>query len=248
MSVLHKNIPDAPSGNGGKQYRHLFFDLDHTLWDFEANAKATLKELHTELQLEQKGINDFDLFHKNYIAHNEKLWERYRNGFIRQDELRIKRMRLALLDFKIADEELAKEMSARFLEQLPTRTILFPHATEILQYLANKGYILHLLTNGFEKTQHSKLMYSGLKPFFKEIITSESSNSLKPSREIFEFAFERCVAEKNECIMIGDSIEVDIIGAMNAGIDQVYVNHLGIEPTVTPTYTVNSLKELEKIF
>jgi putative hydrolase of the HAD superfamily len=248
MPVLHKNIPDAPFGDGGKQYRHLFFDLDHTLWDFEANAKATLKELYSALQLEEKGINDFDLFHKNYRAHNEKLWERYRNGFIRQEELRVKRMWLALLDFKIADEELAKEMSARFLELLPTRTILFPHAAEILQYLIDKGYILHLLTNGFEKTQHSKLMYSGLKHFFKEIITSELSNSLKPSKEIFEFAFERCAAEKNECIMIGDNIEVDIIGAMNAGIDQVYVNHLSIEPTVKPTYTVNSLKELEEIF
>ncbi len=229
-------------------YHHLFFDLDHTLWDFEANAKATLKELHTTLQLEEKGINDFDLFHRNYIAHNEKLWQLYRNGFVRQDELRVKRMWLTLLDFKIANEELAKEMSARFLELLPTRTILFPYATEILQYLVDKGYILHLLTNGFEKTQHSKLTYSGLKNFFKEIITSESSNSLKPNREIFEFAFERCAAKKNECIMIGDNIEVDIMGAMNVGIDQVYVNHLGIETTVKPTYTVTSLKELEQIF
>ena len=248
MAALHKNIPDTTLKDGGKQYHHLFFDLDHTLWDFEANAKATLKELHTALQLEEKGIHDFDLFHKNYIAHNDKLWERYRNGFIRQDELRVKRMWLALLDFKIVDEELAKELSARFLELLPTRTILFPYATEILQYLTDKGYILHLLTNGFEKTQNSKLMYSGLKHFFKEIITSESSNSLKPNKEIFEFAFERCAAEKSECIMIGDNIEVDIVGAMNAGIDQVYVNHLGVEPTVRPTYTVYSLKELEGIF
>jgi putative hydrolase of the HAD superfamily len=248
MSVLPRNIPDTPLGDRRKQYKHLFFDLDHTLWDFEANAKATLKELHSALQLENKGINDFDRFHKTYLAHNEKLWERYRNGFIRQDELRVKRMWLALLDFKIADEKLAKEMSDRFLELLPTRTTLFPYAIEILQYLVDKGYILHLLTNGFEKTQHSKLTYSGLKHFFKEIITSESSNSLKPNKEIFEFAFERCAALKNECIMIGDNIEVDIMGAMNVGIDQVYVNHLGIEPAVKPTYTVNSLKELEKIF
>ena len=230
------------------KYHHLFFDLDHTLWDFESNAKATLKELYTALQLAQKGINDFDLFHKNYLAHNEMLWERYRNGFIRQDELRVKRMWLTLLDFKIADEGLAKELSAQFLDLLPTRTILFPHATEILQYLIDKGYTLHLLTNGFEKTQHSKLIYSGLKPFFTEIITSESSNSLKPSREIFEFAFERCCALKDECIMIGDNVDVDIVGAINAGIDQVYVNHLGIEPSVKPTYMVHSLKELEEIF
>jgi putative hydrolase of the HAD superfamily len=207
-----------------------------------------LRELHAALQLQERGIDDFERFHKNYLAHNEKLWERYRNGYIKQEELRLKRMTLALLDFRIADEQLAKEMSVRFLDLLPTRTILFPYAKEILQYLLDKGYTLHLLTNGFEKTQHNKLMYSGLKPYFKEIITSEGSNSLKPNKEIFEFAIERCCAKPEECIMIGDNIEVDIIGAMNAGIDQVYVNHLGIEPEVKPTYIVGSLKELESIF
>lgn len=200
------------------------------------------------MSLEQKGVNDFELFHRNYIAHNEKLWERYRNGYIKQEELRVKRMWLTLLEFQIADEELAKELSVRFLDLLPTRTILFPHAKEILQYLSDKGYALHLVTNGFERTQHNKLLYSGLKPFFAEIITSEGSGSLKPNKEIFQFALSKCGTTPDQCIMIGDNIEVDIIGAMNAGIDQVYVNHLGIDPAITPTYTVNSLKELEKIF
>lgn len=230
------------------KYKHLFFDLDHTLWDFETNAKATLWELHAALQLEEKGVNDFDLFYRNYLIHNEKLWERYRNGYIKQEDLRVKRMWLTLLDFKIADEALAEELSVRFLDLLPTRTILFPYTREILEYLTGKGYLLHLLTNGFEKTQHNKLMHSGLKPFFREIITSEGSNSLKPSKGIFEFALEKCGTKAEECIMIGDSIEVDIIGAMNAGIDQVYVNYLGFEAAVKPTYTVNSLKELENIF
>lgn len=230
------------------KYKHLFFDLDHTLWDFEANARATLQELHVALQLGKRGVNDFELFHKNYLAHNEKLWERYRNGYIKQEELRVKRMWLALLDFKIADEELAKELSTRFLDLLPNRTILFPYTKEILRYLRDKRYVLNLITNGFEKTQHNKLMFAGLKPFFNEVITSEGSGSLKPNKEIFQFALEKCNADPRASIMIGDSIEVDIIGAMNAGIDQVYVNHLGVDPTVKPTYTVNSLKELEKIF
>ena len=230
------------------KYRHLFFDLDHTLWDFEANARATLEELYHSLQLEHRGVNDFDLFHKNYLAHNEKLWERYRNGFIKQEELRVKRMWLALLDFKIADDELAKEMSARFLDLLPTRTILFPYTKEILQYLADKNYELHLITNGFEKTQHSKLKHSGLDEFFKEVITSEGSNSLKPNKEIFDFALTKSGATKEQSIMLGDSIEVDIIGAKDFGIDQVYINHLGIDPPIKPTYTVTSLKQLEEIF
>ena len=251
-AVNKMNIRNPPLGDRSK-YKHLFFDLDHTLWDFEANAHATLKELHHSLGLEEKGVNDFELFHKNYLAHNEKLWGHYRNGLIKQDQLRVKRMWLALLDFKIADDELAKEMSARFLELLPTRTILFPYAKEILRYLKNKKYELHLITNGFEITQHSKLKYSGLDLFFKEIITSEGSGSLKPNKEIFEFALLKSGATKEESIMLGDSIEVDIIGAMNAGIDQVFINHPGIVTApiingIKPTYTVNSLKELEKIF
>lgn len=230
------------------KYRHLFFDLDHTLWDFEANARATLKELHESLHLEERGINDFELFHKNYLAHNEKLWERYRNGYIKQDELRVKRMQLSLLDFKIADEELAKKMGELFLDLLPTRTILFPDAKEILAYLKNKNYELHLITNGFEKTQHNKLKHSGLNEFFKEVITSEGSNSLKPNKDIFEFALNKSGAVKEESIMLGDSIEVDIIGAMNAGIDQVYINHLQIDPPIKPTFTVTTLIQLEEIF
>lgn len=230
------------------KYRHLFFDLDHTLWDFEANARATLLELYDSLHMEERGVNDFDLFHKNYLAHNEKLWESYRNGHIKQDELRVKRMRMSLLDFKIADEELANKMSVQFLDLLPTRTILFPDAKEVLHYLKNKDYQLHLITNGFEKTQHNKLKHSGLSGFFKEVITSEDSNSLKPYKDIFDFALTKSGAAKKESIMLGDSIEVDIIGAMNAGIDQVYINHLQIEPAVQPTYTVTSLKQLEDIF
>jgi putative hydrolase of the HAD superfamily len=200
------------------------------------------------MNLEQRGINDFDLFHKNYLAHNEKLWERYRNGYIKQEELRVKRMWLALLDFKIADEILAKEMSIQFLDLLPTRTILFPYALEILEYLTQRKYELHLITNGFEKTQHSKLKYSGLDKYFKEVITSEGSSSLKPNKDIFDFAFKKTGAKPTESIMLGDSIDVDIIGAMNAGIDQVFINHLNIEINVKPTYVVTSLKELEGIF
>ncbi|HLF47580.1 MAG TPA: YjjG family noncanonical pyrimidine nucleotidase [Chitinophagaceae bacterium] len=242
--MLHKI---SPWGDRGK-YRHLFFDLDHTLWDFEANARVTMLELYETLLLKERGIFDFNLFYKNYLVHNEKLWELYRHGQIKQDELRVKRMRMALLDFKIADEALAREMNIRFLDLLPTRTILFPYTNEIMQYLADKKYELHLITNGFEEVQHSKLKHSGLDKFFKEVITSEGSNSLKPNKEIFTFAFEKAGARPEESIMLGDNIEVDIIGAINAGIDQVFINHNNIPISIKPTYSVNSLKELEEIF
>ncbi|MET0392268.1 MAG: YjjG family noncanonical pyrimidine nucleotidase [Chitinophagaceae bacterium] len=230
------------------KYKHLFFDLDHTLWDFEANARATLETLYSDMQLLARGVNDFELFYRNYLGHNEKLWERYRRGYIRQEELRVKRMWLSLLDFKIADDELSKKLSIQFLDLLPTRTLLFPHTKEILQYLTDKGYVLHLITNGFEKVQHSKLKYSGLDLFFKEVVTSEGSNSLKPNKEIFEYALHKSGAGLHESIMLGDTIDVDILGARNAGMDQVFVNHLKITVADQPTYTVHSLKELEEIF
>jgi len=230
-----------------KQYKHLFFDLDHTLWDFDANSKHTLREIYLKLGLAERGVYDFDLFHSNYTAHNEKLWERYRNGYIKVDELRLKRMWHALLDFKIGDIALAETMSTQFLDMLPTRTQVFPHTFETLDYLTNKGYLLHLITNGFEKTQLSKLKYSGLQKYFIEVITSEGSNSLKPQKEIFEYAMNKVSCCAAECIMMGDSLEVDIQGAMNAGIDQVFVNHLSIECTIKPTYEIYSLEELANI-
>ena len=227
------------------KYKHLFFDLDHTLWDFDANARATLEQLHLDMQLIDKGIHDFDLFYRNYLGHNEKLWTKYRNGQIRQEELRLKRMWLTLLDFQVADEDLARQLSELFLQLLPTRTMLFPDTKEVLQYLTDKGYQLHLITNGFEITQHSKLNSCGLNVFFKEIITSECSNSLKPEKEIFEYALGKTGAKVDESIMIGDSLDVDIVGAMNARMDQVHVNYDRTPQHITPTYTITELKELK---
>ncbi len=127
------------------KYKYLFFDLDHTLWDFEANSRQTLEELYFDLDLSTRGIHDFNMFHQNYLIHNDKLWDRYRNGFIKVDELRWKRMWLTLLDFKIADELLARNMGVIFLEKLPTRKILFPDTIHILEY--NIRRIKRLLCN-----------------------------------------------------------------------------------------------------
>ncbi len=230
------------------KYKHLFFDLDHTLWDFDANARLTLQDLYETLELERRGVYDFDLFYRNYLAHNLKLWARYRSGFIKQAELRVKRMRLALLDFKIADEVLAETMSVRFLEMLPTRNVLFPYAVEVLEYLHNKNYKLHLITNGFEEVQHHKINNSKINHYFDQVITSEGSNSLKPNKAIFDYALNVSKARLEESIMLGDDLEADILGAHKAGMDQVFINHIDAVHEFKPTYTVRSLKELEAIF
>ena len=230
------------------QYKHLFFDLDHTLWDFDANARETLAELYAIFDLNKKIQIAFDDFYPKYLFHNELLWERYHKGLISSDDLKWKRMWRTLLDFKIADEPLAKEMSAKFLEILPTKKLLFPHTIEILNYLTEKNYSLHVITNGFETTQWSKLNNSGLGKYFTHVITSEGSNSLKPKKEIFDFAMDKAGASLPESIMIGDNLDADIQGAMNAGMDTIFVNHINAVPEIKPTYTVTHLKELELIF
>ena len=228
-------------------YKDLFFDLDHTLWDFETNSRETIQELYTTHRLAELGIVDFDGFYSTYSAHNHRLWDRYTKGFIKQEELRWKRVYLSLLDFKVANEPLAKEMSQAYLEILPNKKHLFPYTIEILEYLKQKDYKMHLITNGFESVQFKKIKNSGIADYFIEVITSEGSNSLKPQKEIFEYALKNAKASVAESIMIGDNEFADIQGGINMGMDTVFVNHIQAIPTIPATYTITHLKELETI-
>ena len=228
-------------------YKDLFFDLDHTIWDFELNSKESLFDLYQQYDLVNKGITDFDGYFEKYSAHNHRLWDRYTKGFIKQDELRWKRIYLSLLDFKVADESLAKKMSQDYLAILPNKKNLFPYTIEILEYLKSKQYKMHLITNGFESVQFKKIENSNLAPYFIEVITSEASNSLKPQVAIFEYALGKSNASLESSIMIGDNESADIQGAINVGMDSIFVNHLQVKPTVPATYTITHLKELESI-
>ena len=228
-------------------YKDLFFDLDHTLWDFETNSKETIQELYNTHRLADLGIVDFDGFYSTYSAHNHRLWDRYTKGFIKQEELRWKRVYLSLLDFKVANEPLAREMSQAYLEILPNKKHLFPYTIEILDYLKQKDYKMHLITNGFESVQFKKIQNSGLQDYFIEVITSEASNSLKPHKDIFEYALKNAKASVAESIMIGDNESADIQGGINMGMDTVFVNHIQAIPTIPATYTITHLKELETI-
>lgn len=228
-------------------YKDLFFDLDHTLWDFETNSKECIQELYNRYELAGLGILDFDGFYDTYSAHNHRLWDRYSKGFIKQEELRWKRVYLSLLDFKVANEKLSKEISEAYLEILPNKTNLFPYTIEILDYLKNKDYRMHLITNGFESVQFKKINNSGLSDYFIEVITSEASNSLKPHKDIFEYALKNANASVSESIMIGDNESADIQGGINIGMDTIFVNHIQAVPTVPATYTITHLKELEAI-
>ncbi len=228
-------------------YTHIFFDLDHTLWDFDANAKSALEDIYITLDLSQNAAIPFDSFYDNYLVHNAVLWDRYHKGSISAEDLKWKRMWRTLLDFKIADEKLARNMSAAFLEVLPTKKLVFDYTFEILDYLIGKNYQLNLITNGFEKTQWSKLNHSGLHKYFTHVITSEGSNSVKPAKEIFEFAMKKANTTVEKSIMIGDNLDADIQGAINAGMDNIFVNHINAEIKIKPTYVINHLKELHEI-
>ena len=227
------------------KYKHIFFDLDHTLWDFDANAEESLTELYGYFRLESMAIGSFSQFYQIYLNHNKLLWSRYEKGYISVDELKWRRMWRTLLDFKIADEKLAKDMSEYFLELLPTKKKVFEYTYEILCYLTDKKYSLHLITNGFEKTQRLKLNSSDLSKYFKTIVTSEISNSVKPKKEIFEYALNKANGKMEESLMIGDNLNADIIGAKNAGMDSVFVNHINADCNQEPTYIIRHLKELE---
>lgn len=229
------------------KYRHLFFDLDHTLWDFDANAKESLAEIYIFFELEAKFVYPFELFYTTYLKHNAILWDRFEKGYITSEELKWKRMWRTLMDFRIGDEKMAKEMSAKFLEILPTKKKVFDYTFEILDYLTQKNYSIHLITNGFEKTQWSKLNNSELAKYFTHVITSETSNSMKPQKEIFEYALKKINGIVEECIMIGDNLNADIQGALNAGMDTIFVNHINANPSVKPTHTIYHLKEIESI-
>ena len=132
-------------------------------------------------------------------------------------------------------------------EKMDTKKEVFPHTFEILKYLKEKNYTLHLITNGFEHTQKMKIKNSGLDIYFDQLITSEGSNSLKPKKEIFDFAIKKANALMHESLMLGDNQAADIQGAINAGMDQVFVNHINEPLKLQPTYVITHFKELEII-
>lgn len=230
-----------------KKYQHVFFDLDHTLWDFEQNSGITLRILYQQFQLAQKGITDFEQFRINYEQHNNLFWERFRKGQISRADLRWKRMWHTFLDFKIPDRELADAVSAAYLDLLPQQGKLMPYAIDILDFCKQSNLQIHLITNGFELTQWQKIRTSGIEHYFGQVITSEGSNSMKPRPEIFDFALQSSGAKVMNSIMIGDALEADIVGAQQYGMDQVYYNPAKIAHTEKPTFEITCLSELKTI-
>ena len=230
-----------------RQFNHIFFDLDRTLWGFDSNSKETFAELYDKYHLRKNGIDDFEKFFAGYQKINHSLWDEYRKGLIEKDFLNVQRFYLTLLSYRIDDRRMAAEMARDYVTVSPTKKRLFPYATDILDYLKNKGYNLHIITNGFPEVQRIKMKNSGFDPYFQEVIISEETGYKKPAREIFDIAMQKAGAEAGESVMIGDDIEVDIQGGANAGMTTVWVNYHDEKAEFKPDFEVKNLKQIEEI-
>jgi putative hydrolase of the HAD superfamily len=195
--------------------RQLFFDLDRTLWDFEANSKRALQHLYESLSLGDT-IEHFMHFHHTYIRVNANLWQQYGKGKLSKEALRDNRFKDALAHHGIHDHDLAQKMSNGYIDLSPKQTALFPGAIETLTELKRQNYRMHIITNGFHEVQHVKLDTSGLRSFFDVVLSSESVGFTKPHREIFHEAQRLTNCQPQHAIMIGDDFKADIIGALNA--------------------------------
>ena len=225
---------------------HIFFDLDRTLWDFDKNSQDTLIQLVESFDLISRGIESPEKFINKYKIHNERLWDLYRVDKITKEELRTKRFRLVLEEYGINDNQLAEDFGMAYVRESPLKTRLFPFAIEALSYLY-KNYKLHIITNGFQEVQYIKLEKSNLKPYFKTILTSEEVGVKKPNPLIFEYALNNTGAKVEESIMIGDDLEVDIIGAKILGMEQVYFNPKKEKHQEQLTFEIDCLSQLMEI-
>lgn len=209
-----------------RNYRVIFFDLDHTLWDYDRNSHETLNDLYHNYKLHTLGGFSFDQFFHRFGEVNSGLWSQYNQGAIDRSVIRDQRFRRILNHFKVRDPELAVRISDDYLMQCPAKTHLFPYVHDVLQYLSSK-YQLYILTNGFDDVQEIKLSRSNLTSYFRGMVTSETIGYRKPSREIFEHAMHVASAGAEESLMIGDNLRADVLGARNASIDSIYFNPTG---------------------
>ena len=229
-----------------KKYLHIYFDLDRTLWDYESNANTALENIYNKQQLQEIFSTPGEFTHM-FHKHNERLWNQYSKGLLKKNILRNKRFELTLKEKGQKNPELVVRISKEFLRLCMEQTLVFPGTHEILSYLKEKGYYLYLLTNGFRDTQFTKLKNCALEPYFHKIFTSDTIGYHKPHKNIFHWAVSSVHAKKEECLMIGDNEEADIMGAKKYGMDQVFFNPEGLKIRTVPTYEIRSLSELRKI-
>jgi len=219
-------------------YRHIFFDLDHTLWDFHKNSEETLHELYHSFNLTNLGAKSAIAFIDSYKEINHRLWNDYHNGIITKEELRNRRFRDTFTDCGINGEQIADTFGNEYLHISPTKPHLLPNAVQALEYLDAK-YTMSIITNGFAEVQLVKLKHARIEHFFTHIFISEIIGYKKPDVRIFEHATKTLEVKPSQTIMVGDNFATDIVGAIRAGIDHIYFN---------PEQTPHNLSVQKEIF
>ncbi len=235
---------DKEIGMPGK-YEHLFFDLDHTLWDFEANSKTTLEDMFGRHGLQEVTGVDREVFYKTYIEINNHKWKLYSEGTITKQDLRAQRFADTFRQFGFDDPLFCRNFEEEYIATCPHQTQLMPGTIEILDYLRHR-YELHIITNGFMETQDTKLTKSGMMPYFTNVFSSEAIGVNKPAPQIFLESLKMAGAEIGSSLMIGDNLQADIVGARQCGLDQVYYNPEKILHSENPTYEVEHLLQLKE--
>ncbi|NNC85466.1 MAG: noncanonical pyrimidine nucleotidase, YjjG family [Bacteroidia bacterium] len=224
-------------------YKHIFFDLDHTLWDHDKNSHEALSAITDNHGVNNICNTDFKTFHHKYVDINYSLWTDYHQKKIEKELLRWKRFDMTLNAFKVDNEKLAKQMADDYLDMCPKGPHLIDDAHEVLEYLQPK-YKLHVVTNGFKEAQYTKIKHSDLHQYFTEIFISEEVGYLKPNPKIFEVAMDKIETTVDECLMIGDNLDTDIAGAQNAGMDFYFFNPENKESEIKESAQITELKQL----
>lgn len=202
------------------QVTDIFFDLDHTLWDFERNSELTYAQIFSDFRIDLQLADFLEV----YVPLNLHYWKRYRDGEIDKETLRYRRLKDVFdqLKYRVSDAVILR-LSEAYIEILGTQTHLMPYAREILEYL-HGNYKLHIITNGFEQVQFRKLKNTAIDHFFKEVIPSERAGVQKPHPNIFKLALGAANVSPTQSVMIGDSLEADVLGALSSGMHAIHFN------------------------
>lgn len=228
-------------------FKHIFFDLDNTLWDFDKSSLLAFDKIFDLFHLINYNIPGAKEFHKIYFVYNNQLWEQYRQGKIDKEFLKSERFRLPLKDYGINDEKLAHDLGESYTELAATTVALVPNAMEVLSYLKEKGYKIHLITNGFLEVQNIKMKASGLDKMIDESFVSEVIGFKKPDHRIFHHAINKVGGTIENCMMIGDDLSVDIIPAKEIGMAHIYFNRKNIPHNEILDYEIEDLIEINEI-
>lgn len=232
-------------------YTDLFLDFDDTLYDTHGNAVIALKETFEDFNLEQYFPDPQDFYDAYWLA-NIDLWTRYSKGEITRDYLIVERFRrpLSVGQGIEVTKEMCLEISDRFLNYCASKPGVIDGAHELMDYLRQRGYRMHMTSNGFHEVQYKKLEACGLLDYFDTIILSEDAGANKPSPLFFDYALRQSEACRTTTLMIGDNLQTDIKGALSSGIDALLFNRWKVEVddcSPKPTFIVNNLREIMNV-